>query len=239
MLSCALIGPDGAGKTTVCRRLERELGELGLPAEYIYMGVSKGSSNRMLPTTRLLARLPGARADRTGPRDHASARQPASGRGGPLRALKATLGLCNRVAEEWFRQALSWRHRRHGKIVLFDRHFYADYYAYDIAGPRAGLSLARKLHGWMLEHLFPRPDLVVYLDAPADVLLARKGEGNCDLLERRRRDYLEVGKRFADFVVVDATQSADRVVAEVANHIRTRCRSACPEQEAEHVPTRI
>lgn len=229
MLSCALIGPDGAGKTTVCRRLEHEL---GLPVEYIYMGVSKGSSNRMLLTSRLLARRPGARADRAGPRAHATAVRSARSSSGPLRALKTVLGLCNRIADEWYRQIVSWRERRRGKIVLFDRHFYADYYAYDIAGSAADRPLARRLHGWMLERLFPRPDLVVYLDAPAEVLLARKGEGDRALLEQRRRDYLEVGRHFADFVVVDATQSTDSVVSEVASHIRSRFQSQISRKES-------
>ena len=50
MIAVALIGPDGSGKTTIARRLEREV---GVPARYLYMGVSPDASNRMLPTTRL------------------------------------------------------------------------------------------------------------------------------------------------------------------------------------------
>ncbi|MGH3091699.1 MAG: hypothetical protein ACRDOG_05135, partial [Gaiellaceae bacterium] len=46
----ALIGPDGAGKTTVARRLE---GSLEGPVKYLYMGVNPDASNHLLPTTRL------------------------------------------------------------------------------------------------------------------------------------------------------------------------------------------
>jgi ABC-type branched-subunit amino acid transport system ATPase component len=51
MFTVALIGPDGAGKTTIGRRIEHTL---PLPVKYVYMGVNLDSSNHMLPTTRLL-----------------------------------------------------------------------------------------------------------------------------------------------------------------------------------------
>ena len=54
----ALIGPDGAGKTTVARRLAEVL---PLPVTYLYMGVSPESSNLLLPTTRLVHAIRRAR----------------------------------------------------------------------------------------------------------------------------------------------------------------------------------
>ena len=81
-----------------------------------------------------------------------------------VKAVGAGLRLGNRVAEEWYRQGLAWGHQAKGEVVLFDRHFYIDYHAADIAGePTSG---RRRVHGWMLGHVYPRPDLVVYLDAP-------------------------------------------------------------------------
>ncbi|MDQ4078675.1 MAG: hypothetical protein M3220_20845, partial [Chloroflexota bacterium] len=69
MFTVALIGADGAGKTTVGKRLE---GALPLPAKYIYMGINLESSNLVLPTTRLILevkRLRGGRPDMGGPPD--------------------------------------------------------------------------------------------------------------------------------------------------------------------------
>ena len=68
MLTLALVGPDGAGKTTVARTLEEELRP---SVKYLYMGVSADSSNHALPTTRLvqaLKRRQGAEPDTRGPR---------------------------------------------------------------------------------------------------------------------------------------------------------------------------
>src|SRR4029079_7795728 len=100
-------------------------------------------------------------------------------------------------------------------VVLFDRHFFADYYAADIAGGN-DRSLGRRIHGFVLGRLYPRPDLVIYLDAPAEVLFARKVEGTIESLEERRREYLQMGSLVEHFVVVDGTQSRDKVTAQVA-----------------------
>ena len=54
MTIIALIGADGAGKTTVARRLESELGRR---AKYIYLGNNIESANYALPTSRLIVRL--------------------------------------------------------------------------------------------------------------------------------------------------------------------------------------
>src|SRR3954451_16009190 len=60
-LAVALIGPDGAGKTSITRRVA-EL--LPVPSTRIYMGVNLESSTLMLPTTRLILTLKRARGGR-------------------------------------------------------------------------------------------------------------------------------------------------------------------------------
>ncbi len=54
MFTVALIGGDGAGKTTVANAI---LQDSGLPIKYLYMGLSTRSSNRALPTSRLVLLL--------------------------------------------------------------------------------------------------------------------------------------------------------------------------------------
>ncbi|HET7743688.1 MAG TPA: hypothetical protein VFK76_03015 [Gaiellaceae bacterium] len=220
----ALIGPDGAGKTTIARRLESSL---PMPVKYLYMGVNPEGSNHLLPTTRLLRKLKRARGvrDDAGPPDPDKLHTRPQGALGRTRAsVKSSLRLGNRLAEEWYRQWLAWRHLRHGTVVLFDRHFFADYYAYDIARGKAR-PLSRRIHGVLLAHAYPQPDLVVYLDAPAEVLLARKGEGTIELLERRRRDYLELAGLVRNFASVDADRPLDEVSDEVAARIEAFARS--------------
>ena len=90
--------------------------------------------------------------------------------------MRSFARLGNRLAEEWHRALVASRRRREGAIVVFDRHFFADYYAYDVAA-KTNRSASRRLHGFILSRLYPRPDLIIYLDAPAEILLERKGEG--------------------------------------------------------------
>jgi predicted ATP-grasp superfamily ATP-dependent carboligase/thymidylate kinase len=220
----ALIGPDGAGKTTVGRRVQELLPS---PTKYLYMGVNLESSNHVLPTTRLLRAIRrwfGGKADNHGPRDHADV---AARPKGLLRRIvsesRACASLLVRMSEEWYRQGLAWYHQRRGNVVLLDRCYFCDYYAYDVDPTRRGRSLARRIHGFMLKHFYRRPDAVILLDAPAEVLLARKGEGTLAVLERRRQDYLEMRDHVRQFAVVDATRPLDQVVADVARVVSDVC----------------
>jgi len=220
MFTVALIGPDGAGKTTISRRLEHALPR---PVKYLYMGVNLDSSNMMLPTSqalRAIKRAMGAPPDVAGPPDSRRVKPPPkSVVKRTLAGVKSILRLINQLSEEWFRQGLAWYYQRRGDIVLFDRHYFSDYYAYDIANRRGGLPLARRIHGFVLLHIYPRPDLVIYLDAPAEVLYARKGEGTLVALERRRIEYLQMRNLVKHFVVVDASQPLDDVVRAVTEVI--------------------
>ena len=220
MFTVALIGADGSGKSTVAPRI---LESLPLPAKYVYMGVNYEASNVVLPTTRLLLelrRVRGVQSNTGGPPDP-TRREPKPKE--PLKraaiTLKRSLRIANLMAEEWYRQSVVWFHVRRGRIVLLDRHFFADYYAHDIAVNGNYLPLARRVHGYVLDRFYPRPDLLIHLDAPAEVLLARKGEGTLDLLERRRQEYLALRDVMGNFVTIDATQAEDEVTQQVVEAI--------------------
>jgi thymidylate kinase len=216
----ALVGPDGAGKTTVSLRVGRQLSQ---PVRYMYMGVSAESARQMLPTTRLvraIRRRRGRPAART-------TLPPVAEQETPLRSsittLRSLLRLVNMLAEESYRQLLIVRHLRHGRVVLLDRHFFFDYYATDVVRPR---TLAQKLHGLFLDRIYPKPDLVIYLDAPPEMLLARKGEGTLESLAQMRQDYLGIRRVVPRFEVVDGTLPLEEVTREVAAHIEAFAQTA-------------
>lgn len=221
MIRVAVVGPDGAGKTSVVAEVQRRLGDRAVT---LYLGLNPGSGGAVLPTTRLRERMRGA----TTPTAHRLAEahrfaeppkaRPATGLAGlpPIRALRSVARLANRLAEASLLQARARRHRRAGRIVLTDRDTLLDYDATDVAPAR--MSLERRLHGRFLLAL-PRPDLVVLLDAPAEALFARKGEWSVAYLERRRGEYRSALRHVARSVIVDATGPLEGVAAEVTRLI--------------------
>jgi thymidylate kinase len=215
MPSVALIGPDGAGKTTLTRRLE----ESGLlPFRYLYMGVDISASNIALPTSRLAEWIKGRSRERASTLDarfsEDGSKPTDRSEGGNVRAVAR---LTNRVIEEWYRQLISWYYQLRGYVVLYDRHFLFDFAPEIISAKPA--TLEQRLHSWLLNCLYPRPDLVIFLDAPGEVLFARKGESSVSELERRRVAFLQQGERIRNFVRVDATQPLEDVYAEVISHV--------------------
>ena len=220
MFTVALIGPDGAGKSTIGRKLQ-EISPL--PIKYVYMGVNLESSNLVLPTTRLLLevkRARGQRPDITVPRDvyfQSQTRKKFTKRA--AEGAKAALRMVNLMAEEWFRQLIVWMYMLRGFHVLFDRHFYFDYYDHDIANTDPKRPLSSRLHGFMLQKLYPKPDFVIFLDAPSEVLFARKPERTIDILESKRQEYVRLHEVMKDFAVVDVSQPVDTVVRQVCELI--------------------
>jgi thymidylate kinase len=212
--SVALVGVDGAGKSTLASRLPDAL---PFEAASVYMGVNLRASTLMLPTTRLLlwmkVRL-GGKSDLTGYSVPASR----DSRGTPAARLRETVRVLNLIAEEWFRQLVAWLYMKRGQVVIFDRHPLVDYYFHDMQPGSDRRSAIRRLHGFSLGHL-PRPDLILYLEAPVEVLLDRKPESDKTWLEDRISEYRNLVNLLPGFTVVDATQSADDVLREVVDLI--------------------
>ncbi|MGH3037151.1 MAG: AAA family ATPase [Gaiellaceae bacterium] len=170
-VSVALLGPDGAGKSTLAADLERSF---YLPVRSVYMGLYQNPAPRR---TRRLRPVP--------------------------RTAK-------RVATQWGRWLEGAYHRRRGRLVVFDR------YTYDTLVPNRFRHGRRgRARRWVLARSCPPPDLAVLLDAPSDVLYARKGEHDLDVLERQREAYRALLRRFPRSVVVDATADPERVRPEV------------------------
>ena len=187
------------------------------------MGDNRESANLMLPTSRWIMKRGQARGRKQigGPPSTVTSKNRKAEKG--LSSLKGYikywLVFCNQLAEEAFRAGIALFYARQGYIIIMDRHYYADYYAYDIDPKNINRPLSSRIHSWWLTRVCPRPDLVICLDAPAAVLYARKPEGCLEDLERRREEYFRIPEMGGELVVVDANRHASEVEREVAKLI--------------------
>ena len=95
-------------------------------------------------------------------------------------------------------------------LVLNDRHFVdilVDPVRYRYGGPRGLLTFI-----W---RLMPKPDLIILLYGPAEVLQARKRELTVEETARQCRDYLALVKPLRNSHIVDATKPFSQVVQTV------------------------
>lgn len=185
----AFLGPDGAGKSTVIERVERNLaGRFGAVRRFHlrpHFGLRGPDGPPVLD--------PHGRRPRSWP------------------GSVAKLGWWWTDAIVGYALAVRPLLRRRG-LVLFDRtldDLIVDPRRYRYRGPAA---LARAAARWS-----PRPDLVVVLDAPEDVLQGRKREVEAEETTRQRRAYLELAGRLRSAVVVDASRGIEEVADEVCD----------------------
>lgn len=131
-----------------------------------------------------------------------------------LTKVLAKAGFAGRLALQWQRYFKARTKQAQRKLVIFDR------YGYDALLPSPKpLSRLQQWRRQILAHACPAPDLVIVLDAPGELLYARKGEHSAALLEAQRQGYLQLKAHLRQMVVVDATQNPDIVRRRVITQI--------------------
>ena len=216
----ALIGPDGAGKTTVAKAI---LETCPLQIKYLYMGVSIESSNVALPTSRLLHKWRVYKHRKSLERSGKEIPERITLHGLEHRLVRVERGalgsfarLLNRISELSYRQLVSWFYQLRGNIVLYDRHFLFDLTT--VPTDTDKYRITDRVHCWFLQKLYPRPGLVIFLDAPADVMYARKQEVPIDYLQKEQKKLAQKNCYAQKKMSVDATKPLEEVV-EIVNEI--------------------
>ena len=70
-----------------------------------------------------------------------------------------------------------------------------------------------------MENNYVKPDLVILLDAPPDVLYKRKKEATLEILKIRRNALFNHGRTMPDLVLVDSSQPLEVVYKTVSDKI--------------------
>ena len=206
-MSVAVIGPDGAGKSTLVQALH-EHGNL--PSIIVYMGGNAAHANHTLPTTRWLTSRWLAR------NDHASKPQAADanvtrGQTGLLKrsvgGLYAVVKLLHEMLEYSYRFMVAYAGRRRGAVVLYDRYIYDSLLDAMVDSPTSWEWFRASL----FKRVFPRPDLLIVLEAPGELLFERKREHSPERLERMRDACRQIAQDFELVEYIDATRPPGEV----------------------------
>ena len=185
----AVLGPDGAGKSAVLRRLARDSSlPFGTTTQQFHFRPRFGRRTKNLPPI----------TDPHGSR--------------PRSVVISVLKLLYWLVDCWLGYMLTVRPaRRNFGLVLFDR--YLDDIQVDPR--RYRLPDSSRWFVKLVVRLAPRPDLYVLLDVPAEIVQQRKAEVAPAESQRQRQAYLELFRSLPNARVVNATACADEVAAEV------------------------
>ncbi len=181
----AFMGPDGCGKSTILPRVAEEL----------------APAFRRVDTYHMRPRLIGRRRSHQGPVVDPHGRPPRRLTASVIKLLDLmldyALGYVAKLRPALIRTTL----------VVFDRCFQdllVDSLRIRYGGPRWLLTLVARI--------LPRPDLIILLDAPAEVLWQRKQEVACEEVARQRLAYLDIAHALDRAVIINAAQPVDAVV---------------------------
>jgi O-antigen/teichoic acid export membrane protein/thymidylate kinase len=184
-LHVVFLGPDGVGKSAVIDAVQKDIAPAFLRSSY---------------ATFAPALLPKQKQQTLGPHDL------------PPRSLPASLI----KAGWWFYcyNILYWFNiyptRARAGVVINHRYLLdalVDPRRYRYSGPMGLLKFI-----WMVA---PKPDLVILLDAPPQVIQARKKEVSFTETARQRDEYLSLAATLPNAHIIDAAQDLPSVVADV------------------------
>jgi thymidylate kinase len=188
-LKIVILGPDGAGKSSVIRGL---LGKMAQGDRVVKMRHLKPFfvfPQRGEPGT--IVTDPHGRLPRS--------------------ELLSIAKIIVWLFEEWY---VTCFHDRNKMLLLYDRYYHdllIDPTRYRYGGPQWAAKIVGKL--------IPKPKLWVLLDAPAQVLQARKQEVPLEETSRQRQAYLAFVRKQRSYIIIDASQSLDTVIVNTEHAI--------------------
>jgi len=203
-----LVGPDGAGKTTLSERVCERFAPTRIKVSSVYLGAQKP----LLPTRRLSQKIRKRLAPPT--------------RVKPIKDVdrrQRLRGLVHIMADKWLRYLVHVRPRLvRGEVVVLDRYFY------DLRTFAHPLVRQRWLEA-LIMRLIPEPALAFCLAADPALIAARKRELTVAETARQIECYRGLASWLRDFREVPADGDLSRVVDGITEQIvRVRARASAP-----------
>jgi len=186
------LGPDGAGKTTVLNLIKERLAEKSADFRSYYF--APGFFPRYRPKVEVTVT--------TNPHD---GRQYST----PVVAAKIALMLIE------FRLGILMVRQQKG-FLLFDR------FVHDLLVDPRRYRMS-KTRWWMrlMLKLAPKPDLIIVILAPAEIIQSRKQEVPIHETERQIQSYRALAKSFPNSLLIDNTCSPDIAAVKILDRLET------------------
>ena len=205
----AFIGIDGAGKTTIIKKVGKELRKKGITSEVFYMGLGR---DIQFP---LLKRLMGLYSDTrykgnviTNQEDKELRKEKVKQGARDNYRIRGFGWLFVQFIEFWTRWFKSRKYRKRN-YVLFDRFFYD------------GLVFAGERNFKIFKRFIPKIDKCFLIYAPSEVIRMRKKEASVGNINEFYNK-VKFLSRYFDIEVIDNTKNLNKVVKEIMGRIEDK-----------------
>ncbi|MBI5056323.1 MAG: hypothetical protein HZB61_06900 [Nitrospirae bacterium] len=109
------------------------------------------------------------------------------------------------------------------RLIISDRIFYDSMIDQAINLTDRNDWLLNNLNSFWMKILFPVPDLVIYIDCPADIAFLRKPDEGVDInyLTERRRLYLQLSEQYG-WITINGASPVDEIAVEINDNVCKR-----------------
>ncbi len=201
-ISIVFLSPDGGGKTTIINALNDYFRCMnifdGVVNYYMRPKLFKnlGHYNKLKPSEE----------EKTNPNPHG---KELNGK------LKSFIRFIFYNFDYFFGGILKiWPQKVTKKLVVFDRY----YYDYFVDLKRYQYSFSERIPKVFM-FMIPKPELVIILDAPSEVLYYRKQELTLDEIARQRSLYIKISEKIQCATIIDVNRPVEKVIQDIIDKI--------------------
>lgn len=189
------VGIDGSGKTTLAKRLEQDLKRSGISCKYAWCGWRGYNSFLFKPFAKLIKKF----------YDNNEKLKSVTNA-----KIPGTLALLDYI--------LSLSEKSFLSLYTYDI-FIADRYIYDML---VGFTIANSeityIQKFLLD-LFPKPDIIFFLDVPVEIAFSRKNDiPSTDYLVKRKKVYMSI-LNLPEVKILDGTQNLEDLLNTILTEI--------------------